>query len=99
MSAGYIGSLIGSALFVVFAVFIWLIIAKVIPALRRRPAVSNGVGGALALFLSYAGVRGSDDYLPGILSAVVVLLLLWWNYRRDVNALAKKAAVADAPPT
>jgi hypothetical protein len=90
MNAGMIGYIIGGFLGCILLPVLILIVAKFVPAMRRRPAVVYGVCVALVLLAGYATVSGGSEVLPSTISVVLALLFLLWGYVRD----AKKAAAA-----
>ncbi len=76
---------------------VWLIIARLIPPLRRRPGLSNAVAGVLVCFLAYVSLVGGEPFNRVAVGVPITLGMLWWNYRRGMRALAQKASVAESP--
>lgn len=88
MGAGMVGNYIGTVLASLFLPLVWLIVARLVPPLRRSPGVANAVAVALAWFAAFASARGAGSAGPAIVAAVMAAALFYWNYRRDVRALA-----------
>jgi len=74
---------------------ILLIVFKLIPATRKRPAVANGVCGVLGVLMSFVSV--ATPLMEKIVVAVLVAGLFYWQYVRDVKKLAN-VSQANAPP-
>lgn len=90
MGAAQIGQVVGNFLVCLFIAAVWLLIAKAIPPLRRRPGISNLVAAILVCLVAYSSfVGGGQAGLP-MAGAILMLLLLAWNYRRDTRLLAIK---------
>jgi hypothetical protein len=88
-TAGQAGSFIGSIVATLIIPLILLIIFKLIPAMRRRPAISNGIPGALGVLIAFVG---GMPMTQEVIVAALVAALFYWQYRRDVTALAKASA-------
>jgi len=73
-----------------------LILTRFVPAMRRHPTVVYGVCVALVLFVFIAAAGRADSLGPIIVAALLALLFLGWDYKRNVKALA--AASTSAPP-
>jgi len=94
MSASQVGALIGSILSLMLAPAVWLLVARVISPLRRRPDIANAIAAILVCFGAYASLIGSGSTGFPVIAAILLLCLLFWNYRRDVRGLARREADA-----
>jgi peptidoglycan/LPS O-acetylase OafA/YrhL len=93
MSAGALGDMIGSFLLMLVISMVVVMLLRLIPPLKRKPAIAYGVGGLLAVFLGFASVSGGGDnlpYLPSLLAVVLTWIVLVLDYRR----VSKKARAA-----
>lgn len=88
MNAGQVGYIFGSIVACLILPVLWLIVVKFVPSLRNKPAVANGVAVGLAWVSVFLSMAGGGDATP-LLGGLVVSLLLWWNYRRDMRELSK----------
>lgn len=93
-----VGQLIGVVLVYMVVAAIWLIVAKIVPPLRKRPRVSNALAAALVCVFALASVTGTNSQVSHsitVTAAVIVLALIWWNYRRDSHARIAKGGAID----
>ena len=90
MGPGQLGYLIGTLLTLVVVGAVWLIVAKLIPPLRRRPGVSNLVAAVLVLCAAVANASEGGSAAMPLFAGLLVSGLLWWNYRREARALVQK---------
>lgn len=82
MSAGMFGYLVGSfAMSLLFAV-VWLIICKVVPALRTNIKASYGVAIGLAFVPALLTAGTSDALVIDLLGAFLCANLLFWQLKR-----------------
>lgn len=93
MGAGQLGYLIGSFGMSLFIAVVWLLICKVIPAMRRKIASSYGIAMALALVPGFISVSGINIY--NIVGAFLCIALLFWQMKR-AQARQRRAVTSEA---
>jgi hypothetical protein len=95
-AGGQIGSFFGLFIVTLIGPLILLIIFKLIAVMRKRPAVSNGIAGALGVLMSFVPV--GTPLMEKIVVAVLMAALFYWQYVRDVKALAKASTLSATGP-
>jgi hypothetical protein len=94
---GQIGSFVGHFFVALVVPIVLLIILKLIPPMRRRPAVTNGIAGALAVLIAFVPVN--TPLVQKIIVAVLLATLFFWQFVRDKRALARAPAASVSPQT
>jgi hypothetical protein len=84
---GYVlGGMLGPAI----VTAVWLLIARFVPALNRRPALSNSVAALLACFVAFAGLAVGQPMYSPVIAAALILIFLWLKYRRESRDLTQR---------
>jgi hypothetical protein len=90
-----IGHFVGMLLAALVGPLILLIVFKLIPAMRRRPGASNGITGVLAVLIAFVPVN--TPLVEKVVAAALLAALFYWQYTRDLRALARASAAEAAP--
>lgn len=78
----FIGAFLVSLVFAV----IWLIVASLIPPLKRRPVGTHLIAMALAVAPQFLNLSGPTTY--GLIAAIACCVLLYWQMKRAQAKLA-----------
>jgi hypothetical protein len=92
-SGARIGYVLGGMLGPTIVTAVWLLIARFVPALNRRPALSNGVAALLACFVAYVGLSVGEPMYSPVVAAAFILIFLWFKYRRESSDLTQSPAI------
>jgi hypothetical protein len=97
-SGRFVGFVLGVFLASMFIPVILLIVFGLTP-LKRKPKISHGVAGVLAIATAFAAAGGGGDPLASVLAAILAAAVFWWGYARakrrlTVPSITKNGAAA-----
>jgi hypothetical protein len=93
---GQVSAFIGLFLVALAFAAVPLIIFKLIPPMRRRPGLSNGIAGALGVLATF--LPANTPLTQRIVVALLLAALFFWQYGRDVRALANAPSAKETTP-
>lgn len=86
-----VATVLVSAVFMFVPVFIWLVIAKAVPAIRNRLYVVHGIAIAVLAITAIGGASSIGmDMGNTLLGFCVVALVIIIDYSRSAKAMASK---------
>jgi hypothetical protein len=85
MTENSVGRWLGDFIAMILFPAVWLIIAKRIPSLRKRPGVSYGVAIGVLWWVIVVGTPTVGRVLAGLMVSVI----LFANYRREIRTASK----------
>lgn len=89
-AGGQIGHFIGLLVWPLVVPLILMIVFKFIPAMRRRPKLTNSICAWISVPLPF--LSADTPLIERALAAYLLAALFSWNYHRDEKALTKNAA-------
>ncbi|MGH8290624.1 MAG: hypothetical protein ACREV7_16660 [Steroidobacteraceae bacterium] len=97
MNAGAWGEVIGAFLMMLLVIsMVAVMLLRLIPPLKRKPAIAYGVGGLLAVLIAFISATGGGNTLP-TLPDLIAVVLTWLVLALDYRRAARKARATQSP--